>query len=435
MVKRVTRCTTPPDDRPVRMDDVARATGLSRTTVSLVLNDKAGPSIPEATRERVRAASIAMGYRPNALAAGLRRRTTDTIGLISDQVATTPWAGPMLRGAQEVAWAAGKLITVVDTEGDAAMERAALAMLLERRVDGIVLATMFHRVLDEPPVELRSVPAVLLDARATDASLPSFVPDDLAGGRGAVAHLVAAGHRRIGMVQVDVDVPAARERLQGYREVLAQAGIPFEADLVVTCPGDAAGGAAGAGALLDRTDPPTALFCFNDRLAMGAYRAARKRGLAIPDDVSVVGYDNHEVIAPWLEPALTTVQLPHLEMGRAALEHLLAMIDGRVDRGAPPPQVRLPCPLVVRDSVAPPCAKDPTAGGAVVVRTTRLTGGTPGTPSRPAAATPSGGGAAHRAGRVAGPRDLDARRRWAAAGGGPAPDPVPLATLPGFPRG
>ena len=114
------------------MDDVARAAGLSRTTVSLVLSGKAGPNIPEVTRERVRAAAAELGYVPNALASGFRRNTSDSIGLVSDVVATTPFSVRMLQGAQEVAWAAGKLLMVVNTEKDAALERAAITQLLER---------------------------------------------------------------------------------------------------------------------------------------------------------------------------------------------------------------------------------------------------------------------------------------------------------------
>lgn len=341
--------------RPARMDDVARAAGVSRTTVSLVLNEKPGTGIPAGTRDRVRAAAAELGYRPNALAAGLRRSVTDTIGLVSDVVATTPFAGEMLRGAQEAAWAARKLITVVNTEGDPEIERAGIAEILARRMEGILYATMYYQVIERPAIPAE-IPVVLLDARLADASLPSVVPDDHAGGRAAVAHLVDAGHRRIGMVQDEAGVPAAVERLQGYREVLAEAGIPFDPGLLAFGQGNAGGGEAAAAELLGRPERPTAIFCFNDRMAMGAYRAARRLGLTIPGDLSVVGYDDHEVIAAWVDPPLTTVRLPHREMGRWGMEHLLARIAGEVPADAAPVQMRMPCPLVVRASVAPPRA-------------------------------------------------------------------------------
>lgn len=340
------------DHRTVRMDDVARAAGLSRTTVSLVLSGKAGPNIPEVTRQRVRAAAAELGYVPNALASGFRRNTSDSIGLVSDVVATTPFSVRMLRGAQEVAWAAGKLLMVVNTENDPDLERAAITQLLERRVDGILYATLAYAVVDPPPA-LEAVPTVLMDARARDVSLPSVVPDDHAGGRAATQHLVDAGHRRIGYIS-DPGGPAATERLEGYLEVLREAGVEPDPALIAGGPGDAAGGVTAAGVLLDLAEPPTAIFCFNDRMAMGAYRAARHRGLSIPGDLSIVGYDNHDVIAPWLDPPLTTVELPHLEMGRWATRHLLDLLDGTIPAGAPPTQHRMHCPLIVRDSVAPP---------------------------------------------------------------------------------
>lgn len=338
--------------RPIRMNDVAKAAGLSRTTVSLVLSGKAGPSIPEATRVRVRAVAAELGYVPNALASGLRRRTSDTLGLVSDVVATTPFAGEMLRGAQEVAWKARKVIIVVNTEGVPEMETAATRELVERRVEGLLVATMAHAII-EPPAVAGRLPIVLLNARPRDGSLPSVVPDDHAGGRTATAHLVAAGHRRIGYI-VHPGGPAAEERFAGYREVLAEAGIPFDPALVAYGPGDAAGGVAAAGELLDRDDPPTAIFCFNDRMAMGAFRAARRRGLTIPADLSIVGYDDHDVIAPWLDPPLTTVRLPHLEMGRWATEHLLALVNGTIRPGSAPVAHREACPLVIRESVVAP---------------------------------------------------------------------------------
>jgi len=326
--------------------------GVSRTSVSLVLNKKPGHGIPESTVRRIHDAARELGYRRNAMAAGLRSSTTDTIGLISDVVATTPFAGQMLHGAQEMAWKARKLISVINTEGDPEVERAAVTQVLERRMEGALWATMYHRVIPRPR-GLDGIPVVLLDARTEDGSLPSVVPDDLGGGRAAVAHLVAAGHRRIAFVNAEDGVPAAILREQAYREVLAEAGVAFDPSLLVLGEGTPGGEQAGL-RLLDRPDRPTAIFCFNDRMAMGVLRAARRLGLSVPHDLSVVGYDNHEVLAPWMDPPLTTVQLPHLEMGRWGTEHLLALIDGRIDPAAPPEQKRMPCPLVIRDSVGPP---------------------------------------------------------------------------------
>lgn len=338
--------------RPLLKDVAARAE-VSPTTVSMVLNGKAGPNIPPDTQARVVAAAAALGYRPNAMARSLRRQRSDTIGVISDEIATTPFAGAMLQGAQDAAWAAGVVLLLVNTGRDPDIEARAIEIMLDRQVDAIVYATMYHQVVSPPPA-LRDVRAVLLDARTLDGSLPSVVPDDIGAARSAVEILVDRGHRRIGWVTTEEPVPAAAERLAGYREVLQGRGITFDPSLVEAGPGgDTHSGLEAAGRLLDRPNRPTALFCFNDRMAMGAYRAIRLRGLKVPSDVSVVGFDNMEQIAPWLDPPLTTMQLPHYEMGRWAVEQVLRD-PGPVGGDEMPPQCRMPCAAIERASVAPP---------------------------------------------------------------------------------
>jgi LacI family transcriptional regulator len=235
------------------------------------------------------------------------------------------------------------------------MEARAIEIMLDRQVDAIVYATMSHQVV-EPPAALRDVRAVLLGARTADASLPSVVPDEVAAARSAVETLVEHGHRRIGWVTTAEPGPATFERLAGYRRVLEERGLSFDPSLVaVGVSGDTHSGLDAAGRLLDRPDRPTALFCFNDRMAMGAYRAIRQRGLRVPQDVSVVGFDNMEQIAPWLDPPLTTMQLPHYEMGRWAVEHVLTE-PGSEGKEELPPQRRMSCPRIDRASVAAPSA-------------------------------------------------------------------------------
>jgi LacI family transcriptional regulator len=221
---------------------------------------------------------------------------------------------------------------------------------------------MFHRVIDVP-ANAAEIATVLIDAQDRGGAHPSVVPDEVGGAEVAVRHLVAAGHRRIGFVTNDDDVPATHGRLEGYRTVLAEAGIAFDPGLVEARPSETMGGYEAASVLLDRPDPPSAIFAYNDRMAMGVYRAAQERGLTIPGDLSVVGFDNQELIAANLFPALTTVALPHYEMGKWAVETLVGLIDGRAEHrlltGHP---TLLPCPLVERASVAPP-RNDPNEKG------------------------------------------------------------------------
>lgn len=332
------------------MSDVAAASGVSTTTVSLVLSGKAGSSIPTPTQERVIDASRDLGYRTNAVARNLRVRTSDTIGLVSDVIASTPFAGAMIHGAHQAAHAAGKLLLIVDTERDREVEATAIDTLHDRQVDAIIYATMFHRVI-EPPVSLRETAWVVLDSRTDDPADSWVVPDEEGGAYAAARHLTESGHRRVGYLRDSHHNPADIERFSGYRRALEAAAIGFEPELVDEALDNPFGGHAAAARLLALPDPPTAIQCYNDRMAMGAYRAIRHAGLSIPDDVSVVGFDNQSQIAPWLEPPLTTVQLPHEMMGRWAVEHVVGVLRGAIEG---PRQRRMECPLVVRDSVAPP---------------------------------------------------------------------------------
>ena len=203
------------------MSDVAVAAGVSTTTVSLVLSGKAGGSIPDVTKERVFEASRALGYRTNAVARNLRRRSSETIGLISDTIASTPYGGLMVRGADQVAAAAGMTLMIINTERDPEVEARAIDSLLARQVDGLIYATMWHQIV-APPAELREIPSVLLDARSEDPIDSWVVPDEELGGYTATSHLIEYGHRRIGYIHEENLYPAHPERFAGYRRALEE---------------------------------------------------------------------------------------------------------------------------------------------------------------------------------------------------------------------
>lgn len=343
-------------NKSVGIKDVAAAAGVSVTTVSHVLNDVSYARVGAETRERVHDAAQRLGYGPNRMAQALRTQRSGMIGFISEEIATTPHAGRIILGAEETARARGYNIMIINSAVTASGDsrESDVADLLDRQVDGIVYATMFHRRLAAPK-NLSGVPAVLVDSEDTSQTVSSVIPDEIGGARSAVQTLITAGHSRIGMVTNTDDVPATHSRLQAFKETLAEAGLVFHADLVETEPSEVPGGYAAARRLLERPDRPTAIFCYNDRMAMGAYRAAAELGLKIPADVSFVGFDNQQLIAENLYPGLTTVALPHYEMGAWATSHLIDAIEGKTDlsRFLSHPTI-LECPLVVRDSVAPP---------------------------------------------------------------------------------
>jgi len=344
------------DRRKATIRDVAAAAGVSVTTVSHVLNEVDRARVAEDTRARVREAAEALSYTPSPLAKGLRTRRTKTIGLLSDHIATTPHAGKIILGAQETGLRRGWVLLVFNTEGDPVTEQREASAMLQYEVEGVLYASMYHRVA-EPPAALRGVPVVMLDARSEDPAIPAVVPDEVTGGRTAVTEVLRAGHRRIGFATSRDDIPATHGRLTGYQDALHAAGIGFDPRLVVAGESEFGprGGYQAARTLLSLPDPPTALFCFNDRMAMGAYRAAAELGLRIPADLSVIGFDNQEIIADGLYPGLTTVALPHYEMGQWAMRTLLRLIEspGRGRKASTGPHL-MPCPLVRRDSIGPP---------------------------------------------------------------------------------
>jgi len=330
------------------MHDVARLAGVSQTTVSFVLNNVDGANIPEETQERVWSAINELGYRPNAVARSLRSRRSNMIGFLSDEVATTPYAGKIIQGAQDAAWASNKMLLVINTSRRAEIENAAIEMLLERQVEGIIYATMYHQPVT-PPAALAQVPTVLLDCYVEDRSLPSVVPDEVLGGRTATEALLQKGHRRIGFINNADPIPASFGRLEGYQQALAAYGLPFDADLICAGVGSAAEGYRCAQELMLLPDPPTALFCFRDLMAIGVYDALRELGHSIPHDVAVVGFDNHELIAANLRPPLSTLELPHYHMGQWAVQYLVQHADHRPAEA--PIQHTVACPYIERSSI------------------------------------------------------------------------------------
>jgi len=345
--------------RSVGIKDVAAAAGVSVTTVSHVLNDVPHTRTSEETRERIRAVAQELGYHPNRLARGLRTQTSEMLGLVTEEIATTPYAGKIILGAQEAASSRNLALAIINAklnrEPDVAPDE--IRALLERHVDGVIYATVFH---DEvaPPAEMRKAPSVLIGARDVQGKIPSVVPDERAGVASVVEMLCRRGHRRIAFLSSSVDVPATRGRALGYSEGMAAARLETRG-LTVEGDSEAAGGYEAAMTVLTQwpNARPTAIVCYNDRMAMGAYRAAAELGLNIPTDLSIVGFDDQAPIPRSLFPTLTTVALPHYDMGAWAVNTLADLLAGHAEQGllgAHP--VLMPCPIIFGDSVAAPAA-------------------------------------------------------------------------------
>lgn len=336
--------------RRVTLAEVAQRAGVSRTTASFVLSGRSDMRISAEASRRVVEAAEYLGYRPNLTARSLRTNVTQTIALVSDSIATTQYAGELIRGCVEAALAQDRLLFITETEGDTEGEERLVGGLLDRQVDGVIYASMYTREV-RPPAALRNIPLVLLNCLAEGFGAPAVIPDEVGAGRTAARTLLAAGHRAgihvIGGHHITEETPdgvfAGRERMRGVGQALRR-GKARPAG-VVECGWSLPEHAfREVGAMLAAGVRPAALICCNDRLAFGAYQAISAAGLRIPGDVSVISFDDSE-LASWLRPQLSSIALPHYELGRRAVELLISeLLDPVVHR------VRMP--LCARESVA-----------------------------------------------------------------------------------
>jgi len=333
----------------VSLPDVARLAGLSPAAASMILTGRPDTRLSAEAHDRVHAAAAQLGYRPNIAARALRTDKTRTIAFISDYVATTRFASGLIRGALEEAEKANHVILVLETGGEPAREVQAVEAALDRQVDGIIFAAMRAREVFVPDLPA-STNVVMLNGTSNRFTC-SILPDEFRGGRTAVGLLHAAGFAD-GIALIGHNELAERglfrsetvaQRLAGIRDAIQEFGLTFMAE--ESCwEWEPHHGYELVMKLLKQGPRPLALLCLNDRLSLGAYQALADTGLRVPADVSVVSFDD-DIIASYLRPGLTTIGLPHDEMGREAVRQLLLQ-----DSAA---QVLIPMPVVERASIRP----------------------------------------------------------------------------------
>ncbi len=330
-------------------EDVARLAGVSRTTVSLVLNGVSGIRIRAETRQRVLEAAARLNYRPHAGARHLVRGRSEVIAFVMrqtpDQIFADAFLPEVLRGLSGTLREASLHLLIFPLSPDQAPEETAL-LLQERRVDGMILSG--PRFEDQEWLERwgQEIPVVLLGHLAGSA-LPSVDVDNAQAAAMATRHLLGLGHRRIGLItNAPLSYTASYERWLGYRRALEEAGVPYDETLVAFGAFTPASGAAAMERLLALPDPPTAIFVASDVVAFGALQAARRRGLRVPQDLALVGFDDVP-LAAYVDPPLSTVHLPAEDLGREAGRLLLQWIQ----EGRPPTtRIRLATGLIVRQS-------------------------------------------------------------------------------------
>jgi len=337
--------------REVSIADIAQVAGVSHTTVSRALRDS--PLISVDTRERIHRLAEEMGYTPNAIAQSLQTRQTYTLGLVVTSIAD-PFLGDVVKGVEEVARAAGFSVLLSASHNDPEQEMAIIETFHRRRVDGILVASSRLTSDYKKRLDRLRVPTVLINgqAEAQDGLLHWVAVDDRVGAQMAVQHLLQLGHRAIGYIGASSRPRSNRQRLEGYRSALEAASISFDEARVVMAPGieasdeeDVAAGEASLPALL--ACGVTAIFCYNDMIAVGVQVACRERGIVIPRDLSVVGFDDIRM-AGYVNPPLTTIRQPKVELGSRAAQLLLDLLDRR------PVQDHLLSPVLVhRSSTAP----------------------------------------------------------------------------------
>lgn len=328
--------------------DVAQLSGLSKTAVSLILNDRPGSRLSAEAVERVRAAAAQLGYKPNPAAQSLRLGKTRSIGFISDEVTITRYASGMIRGVLSAAKELDHTVLMAEVGGRIGDVGEAMDAMLDRRVDGLLVGLMGARMVDLPVLS-DDVPMVIVNGRTPDG-LTSILPDESRAGRDVATELVNAGHRRIGIIG---DLPSATSdprksvtiglRFDAIDEVLRETGIrPVRLDLENWSP---VTGYESALRMLDESPDITALLAGNDNIAFGIYQALAELGLRVPDDISVISFDDEE-LASYLRPGLTTARLPYEEMARIGVEMVLGRRETREEL--------VPMPLIRRASVSEP---------------------------------------------------------------------------------
>ncbi len=330
---------------PVSLKDLAARTGVSVSTASRALANH--PRISAATRARVQRAAAELGYTPSAIARSLVKQETRTLGVVTTDV-SDPYAAEVVKAVEDAAGAAGYQLLLATSHGQPQREIAAVQMLRERRVDGIIVISSRGGRLYEPLMPLLEVPLVMVNSRRPGSPAHSVLGDSRQGARLATEHLLALGHRRIAFVGGPRQGQSAWRRLRGYVEALHAAGLRPNPALVLPGEGHTEDGRRAVRRLLAAEMPATALLCYNDLTAFGVLAEAWAAGVGVPDDLSVVGFDS----LPFSElttPPLTTVEQPRRALGERAVELVL-----RQRRGEPVEDVVLACTLRERASCAPP---------------------------------------------------------------------------------
>jgi Transcriptional regulators len=342
---------------PVTIADVARQAGVSTATVSRVLAGLGGAR-PE-TRARIAAAARDLNYRPSGVARSLKLRTTKTFGLIITDI-ENPYFPQLVRAVEDAAHQEGYALVLCNAADDPDRESFYLDLLVDRRMDGVIIAASKLGERHRGWLRKAHLPIVLVNTPSRGVRLPAVTSDNRGGGRLAAGHLIELGHRRLGVLTAGPRNADAPLRLAGIQDAMLAAGLDPAALTIATGAATIVGGETAMSDLLDRDADVTGILAYNDLMAIGALRSVRARGGRVPDDVSVVGFDD-VALSAYVEPPLTTVSQSTVDLGRLAVRQLIQHVrdalpatDGATEIERLPDRILVPVALRVRASTGPP---------------------------------------------------------------------------------
>jgi DNA-binding LacI/PurR family transcriptional regulator len=338
-------------EKPASIKDIARAANVSHSTVSRALRNS--PLVSRETTEKIKTIAHQSGYRVSAVARSLATSKTRTIGVVVTSV-RDPFVAEVVTGIENMAINHGYSVFLASCNAEAVREAKVVQSFEERRVDGIIVMDSRVGSLYAAHLSRMKIPIVLINKfRLEEFIYSSVAIDNLTASRDATSHLIQLGHTRIAYIGDRDGFQSDTDRFGGYRQALEHADIPFQPHLVAHGDGKPAGGEEAMLQLLTLPERPTAVFCFNDMSALGALRALRTHHLRVPEDISLVGFDDL-FFAPYTDPPITTVRQPKEHMGKLATEIVLKLLSGTSCEY----NVKVQGELIIRESTAPPPSED-----------------------------------------------------------------------------
>ncbi len=336
----------------ITIKDVAKQAGVSHSTVSRALHDS--PLISEATVERIRQIANEMGYFPSATARSLRTNRSHALGVIVSNI-DDPFFSEILQGIEEMAQENGYSMLMAASQRDPEREQVIVQDMRERHVDGLIICSTSFSAKQRHKLLEYGIPIVMVNNQAAEEYRYSIYHDDVDGSRQATQHLINLGHQHIAYLGNSLSGRTTLDRLTGFRQEMDAAGLPIPAEYIHEVPGGRAeDGLASLDHFINLLQPPTAIFCFNDMLAIGLLNGLQMAGIRVPEDISVVGFDNI-VFSAYTNPPLTTLDQPKRYIGAEAARLILGLLNPLADEEFPKMKIqRLKGNLLIRQSTASP---------------------------------------------------------------------------------